>query len=109
MRAVISANELKSAQSGFGLLALPRIGVSLMSLFTVGLGQKRLDLLRQLVSRPTLIAMLVNPNFPDAETEVRAVETAAQALEQKLILLNASVEAELDAAFASLVRTLGRL
>jgi putative ABC transport system substrate-binding protein len=75
-----------------------------VSLFTVGLGQKRLELLCQLISKPTSIAMLVNPNFPDAETEMEAVEAAAHAVGQKLIVLNASAEGDFDRAFASLVQ-----
>ena len=44
------------------------------------LGSKRLGLLRELVPGITLITTLMNPNFPDAESQLRDVEAAARAL-----------------------------
>jgi putative ABC transport system substrate-binding protein len=68
------------------------------------LGSKRLGLLRELVPSTTVIATLMNPNFQDAERQLRDVEAATRALGLQLIVLRASTEHEIDAAFATLVR-----
>jgi putative ABC transport system substrate-binding protein len=58
-------------------------GVSFLSSAVV---TKRLELLRQLVPRAATIAVLVNLNFPQAERELREVQTVARAIGQELIL-----------------------
>jgi putative tryptophan/tyrosine transport system substrate-binding protein len=72
------------------------------------LGSKRLGLLRELVPAATVIAILVNPDFQDAESQLRDVETAARALALQLIVLRATSEREIDAAFATVVERGGR-
>jgi putative tryptophan/tyrosine transport system substrate-binding protein len=69
-----------------------------------GLGAKRLDLLRQLLPKATLIAMLVNPGSPDTETERRDVQAAAQAIGHQLIILDASSDGDIETAFATFVQ-----
>jgi ABC-type uncharacterized transport system substrate-binding protein len=66
------------------------------------LGQKRLEILRELVPKAKVVAMVVNPFSPDAPPEIRDVQAAARANGLQLRLLNASTAAELDAAFAAL-------
>jgi len=68
------------------------------------LGAKRLDLLRQLVPKAKLIAMLVNPGSVDTEAERRDVEAAAQRLGQQLIILDASSDREIETSFATFVQ-----
>jgi len=48
--------------------------------FASGLEAKRLGLLHELVPKTATIAVLVNPNFPDAENQLRDVQTAAARL-----------------------------
>jgi putative ABC transport system substrate-binding protein len=50
------------------------------------------------------MAMLVNPNYPSAGLEIRETEATARAVGRNLIILNASTESEIDAAFATLVQ-----
>jgi putative tryptophan/tyrosine transport system substrate-binding protein len=69
-----------------------------------GLGAKRLDLLRQLVPKATLIAMLVNPGNVDTEAERRDVQAAAQAIGHQLIILDASSDRDIETAFATFVQ-----
>jgi putative ABC transport system substrate-binding protein len=69
-----------------------------------GLGAKRLDLLRQLLPKATLIAMLVNPGSPDTEAERRDVQAAAQAIGHQLIILDASSDGDIETAFATFVQ-----
>jgi putative tryptophan/tyrosine transport system substrate-binding protein len=68
------------------------------------LGAKRLDLLRQLVPKATLIAMLVNPGSVDTEAERRDVQAAAQRLGQQLIILDASSDRDIETSFATFVQ-----
>ncbi len=68
------------------------------------LGPKQLELLRELVPNAAVIGMLVNPNFPDAETQARNVQEAARALRRQIYVLNASSERDLERAFATLVQ-----
>jgi putative ABC transport system substrate-binding protein len=65
---------------------------------------KRLELLHELVPKAAAIGMLVNPNFPDAETQSRRVQSAALALGLQLHIQNASTEADFDAAFTAFIK-----
>jgi ABC-type uncharacterized transport system substrate-binding protein len=66
------------------------------------LGQKRLEILRELVPKAKVVAMVVNPFSPDAPPEIRDVQATARANGLQLSLLNASTAAELDTAFTAL-------
>ncbi|HEY7248790.1 MAG TPA: ABC transporter substrate-binding protein [Xanthobacteraceae bacterium] len=72
--------------------------------FTSVLGAKRLDLLRQIVPKATLFAILVNPGSPDTEAEQRDVQAAAQAIGQQLIILQASSDRDIETAFTTFVQ-----
>ena len=52
----------------------------------------------------SVIAHLVNPNFPPAETNVREVEAAAHLIGRQIHLLKASSESDINAAFATILR-----
>ena len=68
--------------------------------FSGMLATKRLGLLRELLPKIELLAFLVNPAYPDIESQVKEVETAAAALGQRIIILKAATIAEIDAGFA---------
>jgi putative tryptophan/tyrosine transport system substrate-binding protein len=69
------------------------------------LGPKRLELLYEMVPKATAIAFLANPANPAlAEPSTRDAQAAARTLGVQLLVLNASTELELDAAFANLVQ-----
>jgi len=72
--------------------------------FSGVLGAKRLELLRQVVPRATIIAMLVNPNTPLTEAERRDVQAAAQAIGQQLVIFDVSSERDIETAFATFVQ-----
>ena len=63
---------------------------------------KKLGLLRELVPNVGLIAALVNPTFPSAKAQTQELQTAAEKLGQRLQIITASNERDLDAAFASM-------
>jgi putative tryptophan/tyrosine transport system substrate-binding protein len=62
---------------------------------------KRLELLHQMLPNVTEIGVLVNPDFPDAQTQLRLVQQAAAALGLQLQIASANTEGEIDTAFAS--------
>jgi putative tryptophan/tyrosine transport system substrate-binding protein len=75
-----------------------------MSTLTTSLGAKGVELLKELVPKATVIAYLVNPSNPSGELEIKEAQAVANALGIQLRVLKASTEAELDAAFAALVK-----
>src|SRR6516165_8214605 len=64
-----------------------------------GLAAKQVGLLRDLVPAAPLIGFLVNPRNPITERNVRDALDAAQKLGEKIEIVHASSEAEIDAAF----------
>jgi len=73
-----------------------------MTLMSTPLGQKRLELLRELAPKATMIAFLVNPVSPDAVPEIRDVQAAARAIGLELRMFNAATVPQIDAAFADM-------
>jgi putative tryptophan/tyrosine transport system substrate-binding protein len=69
-------------------------GITIFGTIAAG---KRLELLRQLIPKAGIVAYLMNPRNPNLEID--AVRTAAHTLGQQLLVLNASNDPELDAAF----------
>jgi len=67
------------------------------------LGTKRLELLRQLVSRTTTMAMLIGPDVPETIAERADVQKAAQALGQQVVVAQATSLGEIAAAFTAFV------
>jgi putative ABC transport system substrate-binding protein len=82
----------------------PGGNVTGVSFFSAVLGSKRLELLRQVAPRATIIAMLVNPSTPETETERRDVQAAAQAIGQQLVILDVSSEHDIETALATSVQ-----
>jgi putative ABC transport system substrate-binding protein len=70
-----------------------------MTLLSYTLGQKRLEMVRDLSPKALVVAMLVNPVSPDATAEIRSVQNGAQTLGIKLAMFNASTPSEIEAAF----------
>ena len=92
---------------GTGLVtALDRPGgnVTGVSLSIDTLGPKRLACLHALVPTARLIALLVNPDVPQALSCVRDLEVAAASVGQEVVVVEAGTDGDLDAAFAALIR-----
>jgi len=70
-----------------------------ITMVTGPLAQKRLEILRELLPKAANLAMIVNPNTPDAVPEIRDVEAAAQANGFHITTVNGTTAAELDEAF----------
>jgi putative ABC transport system substrate-binding protein len=77
-------------------------GVAFLATEVVG---KRLELLHELVPAATSVAVLVNPtNLVNAEAQKAKIQVAARVLGVRLLILNASSQGDIEAAFATLVR-----
>jgi putative ABC transport system substrate-binding protein len=87
-------------------LARPGGNLTGVSLLTVELMAKRLELLSELVPQAKVIALLVNPNNPDTAPTIRDMQEAARTKGVQLPILKAASESEIDAAFASLIQLL---
>jgi putative ABC transport system substrate-binding protein len=74
-------------------------GVTLLS---VELGPKLLELLHDAVPKGTIMALLVNPTNPNLETQSRDLQAAALKLGLQSHVVNASTERDFDAVFAKL-------
>jgi putative ABC transport system substrate-binding protein len=61
-------------------------------------------MLRELIPGAGVIAVPIDPNFPEAVLEAREVEDAAHTIGQKIVPVNAANEHEFDAAFESIVQ-----
>jgi ABC-type uncharacterized transport system substrate-binding protein len=76
-------------------------GVRILDAATEG---KRLGLMREMVPNADLIGVLLNPNNANFQIELNDVEQAARVVGQRIHVLRASKEPEIDAAFATLVK-----
>jgi putative tryptophan/tyrosine transport system substrate-binding protein len=91
----------------FGLVAsLGRPGGNAtgLNLLTSELTTKRLELIRELVPRASMLAVLVNPRSPESAPQLNDIERAATALGQPFRTFNVSDEGDMEAVFASLVK-----
>jgi putative tryptophan/tyrosine transport system substrate-binding protein len=97
--------ETASNPVTFGLVAsINRPGGNLTGVtnLNVEVGQKRLELLRQLLPAATNIAVLVNPSAPAiTEQFIRDLQAAAAPLGMQLNVLQASTDRDLDTVFAA--------
>jgi putative tryptophan/tyrosine transport system substrate-binding protein len=85
-------------------LARPGGNLTGMIFMTAEMVPKRLELISELVPQARVIALLVNPNNPLPEPITRDLQEAAQSKGLQLQILKAATEAEIDAAFATLVQ-----
>jgi len=74
-----------------------------VNVLTSELVMKRLELLRHLIPNAKLIAVLANPINFATPTNLQDLQAAARALGLQLVVLNASQERDIDAAFAAVV------
>ena len=65
---------------------------------------RKVGTLRVLVPSASVIGFLINAGNPTSESQTRDVQVAARALGIELLVLNASSERSIDAAFASFVQ-----
>jgi ABC-type uncharacterized transport system substrate-binding protein len=75
-----------------------------VSLLTVAMEAKRLQLLHELVPTAAVIAIIVNPNNPQADQQLQELQAAARALGVQVEVFKAGSPSEIDIAFANAVQ-----
>jgi len=86
-------------------LARPGGNLTGVNLLSTELTAKRLDLLREMLTRASRIAVLVNPaNTVNTQTTLREMEAAGRALGFQTQIVNAGTSREIDTAFATFAR-----
>ena len=79
----------------------PGGNVTGVSLLASALDAKKLGMLRELAPKASTIGVLINPNYPSANSQREEAQKAAARLGLRPIMLSASTDGELDLAFAS--------
>jgi putative tryptophan/tyrosine transport system substrate-binding protein len=75
-----------------------------VSFLTSSLEPKRLELMRVLLPRVELVAALVNPDNPNAESHIQDLQAATPAFGLQLLILRLRDVADFETAFATLVQ-----
>jgi len=85
-------------------LGRPTGNVTGVSLFSVPLISKRLELLHELAPFATAVGVLVNPSNPNAGANERAIESAAKVIGLTVAFVGASGEPDFENAFTNIAR-----
>jgi putative ABC transport system substrate-binding protein len=70
---------------------------------TVELAAKRLGLLHELVPK-AVVAVLIDPNLPDVETELKDAEEAGRAIGRQMPIVKVANEGEINSGFATVMQ-----
>jgi putative tryptophan/tyrosine transport system substrate-binding protein len=81
----------------------PRGNLTGVSTLVSALGPKQLELLHEILPSASTIALLINPNNPNAQADAPEEQAAAHLLGQRLEVLTASTDGDLEAAFTAMV------
>jgi putative ABC transport system substrate-binding protein len=87
-----------------GSLNRPGGNITGATLLSRVLAAKQLEFLRELVPRAAIIGFLANPSDANAESAIGDAQAAADTLGCKLIVLKASTDDQIDAAFVTLIQ-----
>jgi putative tryptophan/tyrosine transport system substrate-binding protein len=71
--------------------------------YAAQLSSKQLQLLHELVPKAVVIGVLINPNAPNTEPQIRELQAAATKLGLRLHALNVSSESDANTTFATLL------
>ena len=82
----------------------PGGNVTGVNIFLQVLGGKRLGLLRELIPNARVIGVLLYPNARDIETQLNDIRAAAQAIDQRILVLNVATEQDVHGAFRTLAQ-----
>jgi ABC-type uncharacterized transport system substrate-binding protein len=82
----------------------PTANLTGVTLQTVLMEPKRLGLLRDVVPGAALVGVLIHPNFTLAAMQLQEIQEAARSIGQRIVVMRASTDEELDAAFVALAK-----
>jgi putative ABC transport system substrate-binding protein len=85
-------------------LARPGGNITGITFLANGLAAKEVQLLHELVPKANLLGFLVNPYDPNAKSDAAEAQDAADKLRQKIIVVKAGTESDLEVAFATLAQ-----
>jgi len=85
-------------------LSRPNGNLTGVAILLGSLGPKQLELLRELLPNSNKVALLLNPSNPNAQIDTPEIQAAADALGERLEVVTASTESELETSFTTLVR-----
>ncbi len=91
----------------YGLVAsLSRPGGNItgVTFYNSALAPKRLQLLREMLPTAAVVAMLVNPNNPNVQSDTAEMQAAARVIGVEIAIASAASERDFDAAFATVAR-----
>ncbi len=101
---IVFANGSDPVQYGLvASLNRPGGNVTGISFINSLLGPKRIELLREVVPKTAIIAVLVNPKNPNA-MDAKTFESAGRTIGVKIVIVNAATEPELKEAFTQAVQ-----
>jgi len=75
-----------------------------VSFFASTLEVKKLEVMHELIPLAAVIAVLVNPNNPQAATQASEMQAAGRMLRRPLVILEAGSEGDIDAVLATLAQ-----
>jgi len=75
-----------------------------VNFFTSELSSKQAGLLHEVIPAAAHVGLLVNPNMPTTDAQIKDVTTAASAIGFQIDVMQASDSREIEAAFGALVR-----
>jgi putative ABC transport system substrate-binding protein len=83
-----------------------RLGANITGVYFLiaALEAKRAELLRALVPNAVTLALIVDPNFPSADTQSQEMQEAVRSLGLNLLILQAGTTVDLDTAYATPTR-----
>jgi putative ABC transport system substrate-binding protein len=76
-----------------------------ISLLTTAPEAKRLGILHELAPRASVVGVLIDPNYQQADDQAREIREAAKALDLKIEIAHAGKDQELESAFAALAQS----
>jgi putative ABC transport system substrate-binding protein len=100
---IVFVGGFDPVQAGL-VMSLNRPGGNVTGISSANLGGKRLELARELVPNVGVIAVITNPNSPDAVEELRDLQNAAKALGQQLLVVPATSDLDFEAGFSLIVQ-----
>jgi putative tryptophan/tyrosine transport system substrate-binding protein len=91
----------------FGLvssLSRPTANATGITLFSSTLMAKRLEFLRDVAPAARMVALLMNPDNPNYDVDVKAAQEAARGMDRQTVIVLAKNPGEIDVAFDTIVQ-----
>ena len=82
-------------------LSRPSSNATGINLLITEMESKRIELIEQLAPTSKVLAVFVNPKNADADVQLKAIQSAAHTLNERIKIFNVSNEVELENAFAN--------